>query len=130
MINSDDLHRQYEEGARRETSLKNSIKKNNAKDIAILFVYLMENNLDFVRHEEPYRNNIKERVLKWLDIKNEDLVTNNIEEIRLRLSSDYSFFGKISSIFCFCCLSGGNDISMFQKFVYKNEYDNLVKYQK
>lgn len=59
MTNSNDLHEEYEKDANIEASLKNSITKNNAKDIAILFVNLMDNNLDFVSYKEPYRNDRK-----------------------------------------------------------------------
>lgn len=81
--------------------------------------------------EEPYRNDRRDRVLNFLNISEKDLIINsNIEEIRVRVSSNYSFFQKINSIFCYCCLSGGSDISLFQKFIYKKDYKNLVKYQK
>ncbi len=132
MFDRDTEYEMYADASKKEKELKGLITTQNAKDIANLFVHLMNDNSNFVHYVEPYRSGRRDRVLNWLGVKNEDLSPNqNIEEIRQRLSSDYSWFGKISSIFCFCCLSvAGNDISMFQKFVYQDEYEKIVKYQK
>lgn len=131
MFDRDSEAEMYADASKREKELKYTITKQTANDIANLFIHLMNNDSDFVNFKEPYRTDRKDRVLTWLGIKNEDINPNqNIEEIRKRLISDYSLFGKISTIFCSCCLSGGDDISMFQKFIYQDEYENIVKYQK
>lgn len=131
MFDSNVEDQMYAEAASREKELKSTITKQNAKDIAHLFVHLMSIDSKFVNYKEPYRSDRKDRVLSWLDVKNEDLISDsNIEEIRIRLSSNYSFFSKISAMFGFCCLSGGEDTSMFQKFIYQDEYENILKYQK
>lgn len=130
MFDRDTEYQMYADAAKREKELKSTITRQNAKDIAILFIYLMTNKRKFINYKEPYRSDRKERVLKWLGVNEEELTLNlNIEEIRIRLSKDYSFFKKMSGMFGYCCLSG-DDTSMFQKFIYKGEYKTIIKYQK
>lgn len=127
MIDPETLHEEYEAGAREHENLKSRITKKEASDIANLFVHIMP----CFCIKEPYLTDRKNMVLNFLGIKNEDLVHNtNIEEIRKRLSLDYSIFGKVSSLFCACCLSGGDSISIFQRFIYRDEYENFIKYRK
>lgn len=131
MFESNDLHEMYQQAATSRDHLKKSISREFARDLAILFVALFNENPKFIELKEPYRTDRKQDILNFLGIDQDKLPVNpNLEPIKLRLSVHYSTFYKIAEIFAFCCLSSGDATSLFQQYIFRDEYENIVKYSK
>jgi hypothetical protein len=118
---------EYEAADKRKKFLQHQLSKQKSIDIAYLFIHLVLND-NYIK--EPYLQTYRDGVLNFLNITNKDLFKNiDIEDAAKRLSCDYSFFDEVESICGFCCMSIKYDAPILQKFVYKNEYKNILKYK-
>jgi hypothetical protein len=123
MIDSDTMDRLYQKAEEDRKILQSEITKKQAIDIAHLFVHLI--NVTHIK--QPYLSDRMSDLLILLQINKSDLTENpNIEEIRLRLHTDYMFTHKINAICGFCSM-GRNVFKVIHRFVYK-EYYNVQRY--
>jgi hypothetical protein len=118
---------EYERADKARKLLQSKLSKQKSIDIAYLLITLV---LCESYIKEPYLQSYKDLVLRFFNLTNQDIINDvDIENIRKRLSSDYSFFYEIESICGFCSMSIQNDAPILQKFVYKNEYKKIIKYK-
>lgn len=127
MNDTDLLDKFYKEEYEKEILFRNSISYKI--HIVLICIYLFNNDLNFIKLDEPYRSYKKERLLKWFSVSEEYILDFNsdVELARIKLSNNFEIYKQIQQVFAYCGMENSDSV-IFNKFVFKNDYENLLKY--